>query len=270
MVVLRYEIRKVALMKSRIRCWALIVLLFCSGLFASAAKHVLYQVSTINALMQGIYDGPTTLATLLTQGNFGLGTSTQLDGEMVVLDGTCYQIRSDGQVSVMPKTATTPFAAVTTFTADSTFIMTAPLTLDALKKTIDEKLVNKNIFYAVKITGAFSLIRARSVPKQHQPYPLLTTVVKTQPVFEMHDVQGTIVAFCCPAFVAGINVIGYHLHFLGAGCKTGGHVMDCTLSSGTIQIAELPTFTLALPNDAAFAAADLTTSNPAAVQKVEK
>lgn len=248
----------------------LLLTLLCMSTFASAAEHVLYQVSTINALMQGIYDGPTTVGSLLAQGNFGLGTFTQLDGEMVVLDGTCYQVRSDGQVAVMPKTATTPFAAVTTFTADNSFPVTTSMTLEVLEKMIDAKLSNKNIFYAVKITGTFSMLHARSVPKQHQPYPLLTTVVQTQPVFEMHDVQGTIVAFRCPMYVAGINVTGYHLHFLGAGFKTGGHVMDCTLSNGAIQIAELSTFSLALPHDAAFAAADLTTSNPADVQKVEK
>jgi acetolactate decarboxylase len=237
---------------------------------ATAAEHVLYQVSTINALLQGIYDGPTTVRTLLTHGNFGLGTFNQLDGEMVVLDGVCYQIRADGTVSVMPGTASTPFAAVTTFTRDLTLRLTGPLSLAAVEAAIDKALPSPNRFYAIKITGDFASLRARSVPRQQHPYPPLTTVVQTQPVFAMPHVSGTLVAFRCPPFVAGLNVTGYHLHFLRADRKAGGHVLDGVLTAGTVQIAILPTFQLALPDDPVFNAANLTTGTPAEVQQVEK
>jgi Alpha-acetolactate decarboxylase len=41
--------------------------------------------------------------TLREHGDHGLGTFEQLDGEMVVLDGRCFQVRSDGSVhSVSP------------------------------------------------------------------------------------------------------------------------------------------------------------------------
>jgi len=244
--------------------------LFCGALAAFAAENVLYQVSTINALMQGIYDGPTTVKTLLEQGNFGIGTFNHLDGEMVVLDGMCYQIRSDGTVSEMPATTFTPFAAVTTFTPNIVLRIAAPTTLAELEAVINKALLTGNRFYAVKVTGEFAALRARSVPMQQKPYPLLTTVVQTQPVFEMKDVSGALVAFYCPPYVAGINVTGYHLHFLRADKKAGGHVLDCTLKSGTVLIDILPTFQLALPDDPIFNAADLTSGNPADIEKVEK
>ncbi len=249
-----------------ILCW----MLCCSAVVSMAAKHVLFQISTINALMQGIFDGPTTVRSLLTHGDFGIGTFNHLDGEMVILDGACYQIRADGAVTKMPDTTFTPFAAVTTFTRDIIVQQTSPSTLPELEAIIDKVLPSYNRFYAIKITGEFTTLRARSVPKQQQPYPPLTTVVKTQPVFEMKDVVGTIVAFRCPTFVAGINVTGYHLHFLRADHKAGGHVLDCVLKSGTVQIEVLPTFQLALPDDHVFDTADLSTSTPADIQKVEK
>jgi acetolactate decarboxylase len=245
------------MIRNTIYTLGLCLALFCSALSASAAENVLFQVSTINALLRGIYDGPTSVKTLLTHGDFGIGTFNQLDGEMVVLDGTCYQIRADGTVSTMPATTSTPFAAVTTFTPELTLRIAAPTTLAELEAAISKALPSANRFYAIKITGEFTTLRARSVPKQQQPYPLLTKVVQTQPVFEMKD-------------VAGINVTGYHLHFLRADKKAGGHVLDCVLKSGTVHIDALMTFQLALPDDPAFNTANLTTGTPADVQQVEK
>jgi len=256
--------------RNTIYALGLCLALFFGALMASAAEHALYQVSTINALMQGIYDGPTTVKTLLAHGDFGLGTFNHLDGEMVVLDGVCYQIRSDGAVTKMPDTTFTPFAAITTFTPEITLQFATPMTLAELEAAITKALPSTNRFYAVKITGTFAALRARSVPQQQQPYPLLTTVVKTQPEFQMKDVTGTIAAFYCPPFVAGINVTGYHLHFLRDDKKAGGHVLDCTLKSGTVQIDTLATFQLALPDDPIFNKADLTTSSPAEIEQVEQ
>jgi hypothetical protein len=47
--------------------------------------HEVFQVSTINALLEGVYDGDTTVEDLLRHGDFGVGTFDALDGEMVVL-----------------------------------------------------------------------------------------------------------------------------------------------------------------------------------------
>ena len=50
----------------------------------------------MSQLLDGIYDGEMTIGELLSHGNFGVGTFNGLDGEMVVLDGVCYQVRHDG------------------------------------------------------------------------------------------------------------------------------------------------------------------------------
>ena len=61
--------------------------------------HTLFQVSTSGALVQGVYERAVSSTFLLKYGDFGLGTFDNLDGEMVVLDGGIYQVRSDGTVN---------------------------------------------------------------------------------------------------------------------------------------------------------------------------
>src|ERR671910_3269594 len=79
------------------------------------AFHTLFQTSTIDALLEGKYDGDVSFAELEERGDFGLGTLDALDGEMIALDGDFYQIDSDGLVNPVGKTTKTPFAVVTIF-----------------------------------------------------------------------------------------------------------------------------------------------------------
>src|SRR5215208_7144909 len=58
--------------------------------------HTLFQTSTVDALLEGKYDGDVSFAELGARGDFGLGTLDALDGEMICLDGTFYQVKSDG------------------------------------------------------------------------------------------------------------------------------------------------------------------------------
>ena len=49
--------------------------------------HVLFQASTIGALLDGAYDGDVSFAQLAEHGDLGLGTFNALDGEMIAVDG---------------------------------------------------------------------------------------------------------------------------------------------------------------------------------------
>src|SRR5262245_17235824 len=60
------------------------------------ALHEIFQNSTINALLEGVYDGSMTYGELRRHGDFGLGTFNSLDGEMIAVDGEFFQIKSDG------------------------------------------------------------------------------------------------------------------------------------------------------------------------------
>ncbi|MCX6985264.1 MAG: acetolactate decarboxylase, partial [Lentisphaerae bacterium] len=190
-----------------------IALIFGCAHCPQRQNDTLYQVSTIDALLKASYDGDTDIKSLKRHGNFGLGTFNNLDGEMLLLDGTFYQIKSDGQVYEASPETKTPFACVTFFDAKETFVMESGTNSAKFAKDSPMYFI-PNYFYAVKIEGTFKMIKARSVPAQTKPYPRLTEVVKTQPVFEFKDVKGTLAGFFTPYFFKGINVPGTHLHFI--------------------------------------------------------
>lgn len=250
----------------------LALLLACVSLgWGAAPNHeTLFQRSTLDALLAGLYDGTMSLKDLKAQGNLGLGTFDRLDGEMVVLDGIVYQITADGAVHVPSEKMTTPFACVTYFEPEFTLKIEAPTDMDALMKAIDGLLPSPNYFYAIRVEGQFAAVKTRSVPPQQQPYPPLTEVVAEQPTFALENLRGTLVGFRAPAYVKGINVPGYHLHFLDAAKKRGGHVLACTLVQGTVTVDLTPAFMLSLPPDEAFKAVNLSTDRTQDTHTVEK
>ena len=59
-------------------------------------SDVVFQVSTLDALLEGVYQGEMTFEELRSHGDFGLGTFDALDGEMVKVNGQAYQVKTDG------------------------------------------------------------------------------------------------------------------------------------------------------------------------------
>lgn len=239
------------------------------GETAAQPATAIYQVSTINALLQGLYDGELTCGQLRQQGDLGIGTFDGLDGEMVVLDGRVLRVKADGSVLPVADEETIPFATVTFFRADQTRKVEGALDFTALRQLLDGLVVNRNLFYAFRIDGDFSYVQTRSVPRQTKPYPVLAEAAKQQSVFEMRNVQGTIVGFYCPPYVQGLNVPGYHLHFVSRDRSQGGHLLECTLTNGTIQAETLREFHMVLPVNPDFARTNLTADHREELQKVE-
>ena len=233
-------------------------------------EEVLFQTSTINALLEGVYDGEITYGELKQHGDFGIGTFDALDGEMIGLDGVFYQIKADGIAYAVDDAMKTPFAAVTFFEADKEVRLAESMDHRALEDYLDTMLPTENIFHAIKIEGVFSYVKTRSVPGQTKPYPPLVEVVKHQPTFEFHHVEGTVVGFRCPAYVKGVNVPGYHLHFITKDKKGGGHVLDCRIQDVTIGIDYTSGFYLTLPEAGAFYETDLTQEKESELDQVEK
>lgn len=233
-------------------------------------KDVLFQTSTINALVKGIYDGDITFKDLKRHGDFGIGTFNSLDGEMVALAGEFYQIKADGRAYPVDDSMKTPFSIVTFFEPDKAFLLDKALNHEQLQQYLDNLLPTKNIFYAIKIEGIFKYIKTRSVPKQNKPYPPLVEVVKNQPTFEFHEVVGTIVGFRCPTYVEGINVPGYHFHFISGDRKAGGHLLECQMQSVKIEIDYTSEFYMVLPESEEFYKVDLVEEKSTELKKVEK
>lgn len=239
---------------------------------ASNREAKITQFSTIDALLAGVYDGDFSCAQVTRGGDLGLGTFNCLDGEMVVLEGKVYQVRSDGKVYRAPGTLHTPFAAVTRFRKDQTLRSGNVLSLAGLQKTLDRICPNPNGIYAFRIEGEFPAVKTRSVTAQKKPYRELVEVTKEQSVFALGPVKGTLVGFRFPAYFQGINVPGYHLHFLASDRRSGGHVLDLTLASGaTIETSHCTRFDMFLPgSEGAFSRANLSRDRSEEVKKVER
>lgn len=152
------------------------------------------QVATIDALLAGVYDGHMSLRELQRHGNFGLGTYDRLDGEMIFLDGKFWKAQGDGQVVRPPLTDSTPFACVTRFAPTKRAIVRAA-DLQDLQKLIDLLAPEQNRFCAFRMRGEFGLVQVRSVPAQAKPYRPLAQVTKTQRVFDLTHVRGTLIGF---------------------------------------------------------------------------
>ncbi len=249
----------------------LALILFLSGFVPRPQdKDTLYQASTIDALLDGLYDGDVTFGELKKHGNFGIGTFDYLDGEMIALDGEFYQVKMDGKVYPVDGKMETPFAVVTFFEPDNTIVLNGELDLKQLEAYLDKQLPSKNIFYAIRIDGTFKYIKARSVPRQEEPFPPLVDVVKEQAIFEFQDIEGTVVGFWCPAYVKGVNVPGYHLHFINKERTAGGHLLDCRTETGKIGIDHTSDFFMELPENEEFLTADLTEEKEEELKKVER
>ncbi len=216
------------------------------------------QVSVINALMLGQYDGVMPVRELLRRGDFGVGTLDHLDGELIVLDGTAYQVRGeDGAVATVDAGRSTPFAVVTPFDQDGEFACPQVEALTALDAHLDDALPHRNHFVAVRVDGHFGPITLRSVRRQEPPYRPLGEVAKSQSVWTHQDVKGTLVGIRCPGWVNGLNVPGYHWHFLSDDRKLGGHVLDCRVRSGRVSYDVCETWVVKLDDSPDFDRAEL-------------
>lgn len=229
-----------------------------------------YQYATINALMEGGFDGDMTLTALQKKGSFGIGTFNELDGEMIGFDNHFYQIKSDGKAYAVVPSQKTPFAVVTNFSKDQTFSITQTLDLKKLYALLDSLSPNKNLYVGYKIKVKCQTLKTRSVSKQTKPYPLMVDAVKKQSVFELGTISGTLVGFRFPEYMKGLNVPGYHFHFLSADKKTGGHVLDLSGTNFEIEIDSMDDFELHIPDNEDFNRLNLTKTKAEDLEKVEK
>jgi acetolactate decarboxylase len=207
-----------------------------SGLRPEREPHVIFQTATLDALFEGRFDGDLTIAELAQHGDLGLGTLNGLDGELVVVDGRFLRADLDGRLHEVAPDARTPFAVVTAFSPDVEFTLDGPLEHDELLAELDRRGVPGAPVQAVRIDGRFDVVHARSVPRHEPPYPSLSAIAHEQHVFDLHDIEGTIVGFRFPTYAQGIEVPGFHLHVADAARRRGGHVLACRAHGVTVRM----------------------------------
>ncbi|HET7479166.1 MAG TPA: acetolactate decarboxylase [Rubrobacteraceae bacterium] len=233
--------------------------------------HALFQTSTIDALLHAEYDGDVDFAQLEGRGDFGLGTLDALDGEMIALDGGFYQVKADGRAYEIDGRARTPFAVVTFFEPNLSRTLTAPTDFEGFCTYLDRLVGDVEApCCAVRLDGHFEYIKTRSVPRQRKPYPPLSEVIKHQPTFELRDVQGSIVGFRFPLYAQGLNVAGYHFHFITDDREAGGHVLGFRLTSGELSVDQEAELRLELPPGVELPAPDLSAAKKEELDRIER
>ncbi len=238
-------------------------------LFGRRGGNAVYLSAPINALVEGFYVENTTIAEIKERGDFGLGTFNYLDGEMVLLDGVVYQIRSDGEVYKVEDDEKSPFACVTFFTPDTFDDMEGPFGTTDIADILDKLIPSRNMLYAIRIDGEFRHVKTRAAPKSENYLPLVEAT-KNQTVFEFFDVTGCLAGFYTPKYMEHLNAPGYHLHFLTADRRKGGHLIGCDLKKVHVGIQHVPELELGLPVTFDFLTADLTRDTSKDLDKAEK
>lgn len=239
-------------------------------LHAGHGHHVLFQASTIGALLDGAYEGDLSFAELAEQGDLGLGTLNGLDGEMIAVDGRFYRADVDGAVSEIDPGERTPFAVVARFEPAIERELDGPLDHRQLLARLDGLIPPGAASCAIRLDGRFDSVRARSVPRQSQPYRPLTEVVAEQHVFELADVEGTMLGFRFPDYAEGIEVSGYHLHFISADRTRGGHVLGSDSNGLHAHLDPSSELQVELPPGIDLADPELAAATHAAVEAVER
>ena len=213
----------------------------------TGAPHELFQTSTIEALLGGAFDGDVTLDELLEHGDLGLGTLNGLDGELIVIDGQVFKAELDCTLSRPDLQSQTPYAVVVPFAPGPALHISGRVGPANLAELLWGDPERPRAPTAIRIDGDFEMVRVRSVPKQIPPYGLLADAIDHEQRHELRDISGTMVGFCFPDGLAGIELVGFHLHFVSGDRLLGGHVLDYTLRDATVRIDEAAELHVELP-----------------------
>jgi len=149
--------------------------------------------------------------------------------------------------------ALVPFTVVKFFQPD--FVVETGTFTDypALKKLVEKQFSSPNYIYALKVTGTFTRIKCGSAEKQELPYEkTLSEAIANRPVFESENIQGTLVGFWFPEYVGGVNIPGFHLHFISTDETKAGHVLEFEAANLKIEIDQSSGLEFDFPETEAF------------------
>lgn len=217
------------------------------------------QASTLNALMLGNFDRTVSVKEFLREGDVGLGTYTGLDGEAIFEDGVAYRATAEGNVTVMKPEDGVAFGTVAHFDGKAPEQhLTDVDSIETLKRKLEPYIQdNKNVFYILKGHAEFDAMHVRSCFACEKPYPTLSEAAGCQREFHYAKVRGDLVAVYCPAYVNGINMPGWHFHFLSGDRTKGGHILGLSTSALSFKLNQLNAYEILLPQNEEFAKLNL-------------
>ena len=240
---------------------------------STGGRDVINQVSLLQGLTFGDYNGSVPVSQLKKLGDIGIGTFDALNGELIMLEGTVYRAASDGTIEVVPDDEKIPFANVTFFDSDEVIKLNNIDNVNTLKAELDKKVneAGKNRFYMIKAEGTFTKMDVRSELPQKKPYKPLAKVLETdQTFFNYENIKGTVVGLYCPEYMNDLNAVGWHFHFISEDRKAGGHVLDLSATETNVTMDRTDYFSMTLPDNEMFNEFDLTIDQSEDIKKVEK
>lgn len=236
-------------------------------------RDQMYQVSTLQALALGYTRAVIDVGELLLHGDTGLGTFEDVNGEMILMDGHCYRADQDGHITGVPPETGVPFAAVAGLTGEQEFALADMPDIEAVRTELTRKIEERfglNSMHVVRIDGLFDMIDARSeAPYRSHHVSLKEMLGKTQKAFVFENIRGSLVGVYFPDYMDGINMPGWHLHFLSEDRSKGGHVFDVRLREGTAKVDKITNIEINLPKEAAFDTYSLKQDLQAEIKSVE-
>ena len=219
-------------------------------------QNDMYQVSTLQALALGYSRAVITAGELLRKGDTGLGTFEDVDGEMIVMDGQCYRADQNGAVTVVASETGVPFAAMAKLYGEQQFPLRDLPDITSVRTELTRKIEEEfglNSMHIVRIEGEFEKVDARSeAPYRSHHITLKTVLGRTQKAFLFENIRGSLVGVYFPDYMDGINMPGWHLHFLSEDRSKGGHVFDVSVREGTAKTDKITSIYINLPKEAAF------------------
>lgn len=231
-------------------------------------KHSLFQVSTSNALVKGVFSGVMTVGELRRHGDFGLGTFAGLDGELIMVDGECFRATAGGEVDPVSDDRRVPFALATVFEADVETTMNRVLDIDSLQSRLDGLRPSENLFAGIRVEGGFERLELRAACPARAAEGLLEAT-RHQSEFAAEDVAGTLVGFWAPHYATSVSVPGYHFHFISDDRSAGGHVLELRAEELSVAMQLQSEIHLAIPETEEFLTADLSGDHRDALHEAE-
>lgn len=190
--------------------------------------------------------------TVAQHGDFGLGSVANMDGELIAYHGKFYRISPTGKMNLIPPTQTTPYAVVTFFKPTQHFKIKNISSYKDLIDVLNKHISNRNIPYAISVKGDYQYLELRAVRGAKPPYPPFSELAKHQAILKLHNVKGVGIGFFFPPYLAHVNTPGYHIHFITADRKTGGHILIAKIKQATVSLMPMYTWTMQLPKTKAY------------------
>ena len=216
------------------------------------------QISLFSVLLGGHYDGIVSVGEVKRLGNLAIATMDRLDGEVQMIDGVVYQACADGKVYLPGDDETIPFGTIADFSAEATVRLAGIPSYEQFEARMDDCCPRNDFPLAIRLSGRFGRMKVRTVKRQEKDGVGLAEAAKDEAVFEFMDVRGVLVGFRLPEYIRGINAPGWHLHFIDADRKHGGHVVNFSLLEGDLSFCHAGDYHIRLPDAAdVFAGLDL-------------